>query len=142
MSISGISSLSINVMSQPQQFDALMSSLNSNPFSNRVSDNDFAPRNDIASETEQLSNQLDHIFGYRKELSAAQKKQVNRLFDQIDNILQSNANTEPSKEQHSLLDKLFDEVDEIYQARSYESLTCQEQQMVDRLLDQLDMSLA
>lgn len=142
MSISGISSLSINVMSQPQQFDALINSLNSNPFNNRVADDNFVPRNDIASETEQLSNQLDHIFGYRKELNVEQKKQVNRLFDQIDNILQSNANTGPNKEQQSQLDKLFDEVDNIYQARSYESLTPLEQQMVDRLLDQLDMSLA
>lgn len=142
MSISGISSLSINVMSQPQQFDALINSLNSHPFNNRVADDNFVPRNDIASETEQLSNQLDHIFGYRKELNVEQKKQVNRLFDQIDNILQSNANTGPNKEQQSQLDKLFDEIDNIYQARSYESLTPQEQQMVDRLLDQLDMSLA
>jgi len=137
-----IYSLSINVMSQPQQLDSLISRLNSNPFSNRINDNNFAPRNDIASETEQLSNQLDHIFGYRKELSAEQERQVKCLFDQIDNILQSSANTGPNKELQSQLDKLFDDVDKIYQARSYESLTSQEQQMVDNLLNQLDMSLA
>jgi len=141
MNISGITSSSINLINQPPLFEFPTSGLGlgNNPFNSK-----FINRgcNNTSNEAEQLASQLDQLFGYRKGLNAKQEKQVDDLFDQIDDILQSNANAGPSKAQQSQLDKLFDEVDEIYQARSYESLTSQEQVIVDRLLEQLDVTLA
>ena len=139
MNLSGITSSSINLINQPPLFDFPTSGLGNNPFNSKLINRGC---NNTTNEAQQLVSQLDHLFGYRKGLNAKQEKQVDDLFDQIDDILQSNANAGPSKAQQSQLDKLLDEVDEIYQARSYESLTSQEQQMVDRLLEQLDVTLA
>jgi len=135
MNLSGITSSSINLINQPPLFDFPTCGLGNNPFNSKLI-------NRTTNEAQQLVSQLDHLFGYRKGLNAKQEKQVDDLFDQIDDILQNNVNAGPSKAQQSQLNKLFDEVDEIYQARSYESLTSQEQQIVDRLLEQLDVTLA
>jgi len=139
MNLSAITSSSINLINQPAGFDFPTDGTGSNPFNNKLLVNRC---NNSTNEAEQLVSQIDHLFGYRKGLKAAQEKQINSLFDQIDNILQSNASNGPSSEQQAQLDKLFDEIDNIYQARSYESLTPQEQQMADRLLEQLDMALS
>lgn len=97
--------------------------------------------NSCTSETEQLVNQLDHLFGYRKPLNKRQEEQINELFDDIDALLFLNSSTGLNLAQQEKLDELFDEVDAVYEARNFDSLNQQEQQIVNRLLDQLDKSL-
>ncbi|EGG99755.1 hypothetical protein imdm_735 [gamma proteobacterium IMCC2047] len=135
MNMSGISSSSIKVINHPQDIEFQAHLTNSHVLSSKY-------QSTSANEAEQLVNQLDQLFGYRKTLNSEQQKQVNCLFEKIDSILESNMNAGPTRAQQQQLDQLFDEIDTIYQARSFESLSSQEQKIVDRLLDQLDVALA
>lgn len=135
MNISALTSSSVNLVQQPSGFEFPTGVMNGLPLAENQPTN-------VATEAEQLVSQLDQLFGYRKTLNTEQQKQVNRLFEQIDNIMQSNAASGPTMQQQQQLDRLFDDIDKIYEARSFESLSSQEQKMVDRLLDQLDVALA
>lgn len=142
MNTTGITSLSIRSTDQSAGLELPNGNLNNTAVDRRDDSYNFLSSINTANETKQLIDQLDQLFGYRKELSLEQKKQVNHLFAEIDKVLQSNAISGPSPAQETELDKLFDEIDNIYQARSYESLSSQEQHMVDNLLDQLEVTLA
>lgn len=133
--LSALTCASIKYTEQPQQFNFPSALANCLPLEKTQQ---AVP----ACEAEQLINQLDHLFGYRKTLHPQQQQQANQLLDQVDTIMESSAICGPSQQQQQQLDQLFNEIDSLYQARSYESLSSQEQKIVDNLLNQLNTALA
>lgn len=133
MNTSAITAFSVDPVKPPRSIEFPAVIINCKPLAGGHAE-------DSTTEAEQLVNQLDQLFGYRKTLTTEQQHRVDQLFEKIDVIMQNNIRSQSTSQQQQL-NQLFDEVDSIYQARSFEALSAQEQKMADNLLDQLNMAL-